>query len=115
MSYNVDNVQYVEGKLKIKRLDALILRENYKDNLPESNFLDGLDLKGDPEAILTIKDLWWSGEGSGTAYQEILFKLLEKTKGKAKIAFIWEGGDSISALEVDEGVIKECKAKIVLE
>ncbi len=114
MSYNIDSSEYVEGCLSLTRGNAICLLGKYKDRLPECNFLDELELQGDLTEVLAIEQPWWYGEGSGYTF-ETLQEILTYTTGKAKILFVWEGGDSQSALIVNEGVATEGKVKIVIE
>ena len=116
MSYNIDSVDYVSGKLMIKRRDAQAFVEDNNGNIPEGNFLDELDLsvKLDPEEMLVIEKPWWYGEGSGHDF-DTFKEALALTKGKAQLLLVWEGGDSQTGLLVKDGVVMEKKVKTTLE
>ena len=116
MSYNCDSIEYISGKLSIKRSVAVEALQKHADELPESDFIseavsssDGLE----PDSIIEIENPWWGGEGSGRSY--VLFKeLLSLTTGAADLLLTWEGGDSINGLRVSEGNVHEKKVKHTL-
>jgi hypothetical protein len=118
MSYNIDSVEYLSGRLEIQRGVAQSLASQYESDLAEDNLFDYLDLggplDGDPEEWLVIKDPTWSGEGSGRR-EHVFHAILAKTRGKAELLLTWEGGDSLSGLSVLNGVVTERKAKVTLE
>ena len=114
MSYNIDSVEYSgEGRLTISKANLKECLSLYVDDMPECNFLEELnqDELDDP---ITINQPCWYGEGSGHSYDTLL-EILKRTKGHVKLAFIWEGGDSITGLEVNDGIVTKRKAKIVVE
>jgi len=112
MSYNIDSSEYVSGSLQIKRADAVAFVKHFGDRgLPECNFLEDLPLDGDPDELLPIKEPEWRGEFSGHSF-DTLQEVLKKTTGKASILFVWEGGDSKSALVVEDGKVREGKVVI---
>lgn len=117
MPDNIVHSEYKEGKLFITRRNARILLEDLKDELPESSMLEDLDvsIKLPEVEKLEIENPWWNGSGSGYGYPETLTKVLKETTGKATIVFVWEGGDSITAVKVNEGKVSFPKAKIVVE
>lgn len=115
MSYNINHSEYIgEDRLTIMTHDASVLRDRYEDDLPECSFLEDV-----PETELNeqhvIENPWWYGQGSGHAYDECLKDILSHTKGHAKILFVWEGGDSQTALEVKDGSVAERKVKVELQ
>lgn len=116
MSYNIDHSEYLKGKLSIKRKQARILLKD-RDELPEGNFLDELDLGSElpDDELLPIENFWWYGEGSGHAYEDILPKIVPHLEGTASIHFIWEGGDSQTAIEIKNGKMTKKKVKTVME
>jgi len=63
-------------------------------------FLDG---------TIKVKDIKLYGEGSGTAYEEILKPALKKSTGYLSARLIWEGGDTIENIVVQDGDIIECE------
>ena len=54
-----------------------------------------------------ISEINISGEGSGFFFHEILRSALSKSTGSLIATLIWEGGDSISRITVNDGEIKE--------
>ena len=118
MSYNIDHCEYIKGgPLKIKRGKAAELLEELEDDLPESHLLDELDLRRvlDQEELLEIEHPAWSGCSSGNTYDILKEKVLPHTIGNATILFIWEGGDSRTALLVKDGTVTDKKVKITTE
>lgn len=57
--------------------------------------------------VLCVSKVRVSGEGSGTMYSEILLPALKKSSGKLEAVLVWEGGDSITRLIVDNGKVAE--------
>ncbi len=116
MSYNIDHSEYIgDGRLSIRRGDALCLLEVYDHQLPEGCWLDDLDLAGDLDEMLLINQFWWVGERSGSSSFDILIEhLLPETTGFAQIFLIWEGGDSINGIEVHDGVVTKKKVQVTL-
>ena len=47
------------------------------------------------------------GDGSGTFMNEILEPALKQSRGQLEAVLIWEGGDSITRLNVNDGVVTE--------
>lgn len=114
MSYNIDTVSYLSGKLTINREVAHGLIVKYRNDLPEDCFLDDLELIGPGEDDLVITRPSWRGERSGWAY-DTLKVVLARTKGDADLLLIWEGGDNQSGIKVRDGKVTETKVKSVLE
>lgn len=113
MSYNIDTVDYVSGKLFITGTAAAEFLSMDLD-MPENNLLERI-VPTNPQAQ-EITEPWWNGEGSGSTYRDgTLHKILEKTTGHAALLFVWEGGDGMSALKVDNGVVTDGKVKITIE
>lgn len=112
MSYNVDSVEYLDGKLFIDRTKAQELLATLE--LPESHMLDSLDFRAQSDR-LEIKHPWWGGSGSGHFYDTSLLELLRNTTGSADLLFVWEGGDSMTALRVENGKVTKMNPKITLE
>ncbi len=103
MSYNIDSIDYIRGKLYMSRAARRSAEAAF--DLPEICFLnesDG-DVCFDGDAI---DKLWWSGAGSGHAFKT-LKQVLAQTTGNADLLLTWEGGDSHTGLRVVEGVVTE--------
>lgn len=109
MSYNISYTKYVQGQLTINVGDA---RRLYKmlikaGELAEGNFLDSIfdeDLNNDEEVVITHP--WWYGERSGRTYESFL-EALSFTKRKAHILVVWNDGDRMIILDVNEGGVVE--------
>lgn len=118
MSYNIDSSQILTGSLTLDAADVRRFYKAHKEDLPEGNFLvDMLDeaMDAEPGVRLAIPaSIDWYGEFSGDAY-DTLKELLALTKGQAAIRFIWEGGDSESALKVSDGKVRDAKVKVTIE
>jgi len=130
MSYNVDSAEIISGKLTI----SASAYHQWKDDegLPEISPFDGLDASfftrkcknghdsggkkfcGDcgaeaqeGPATVEITSFHWGGCGSGHAYYDALPRFLAALEGSADLVFVWEGGDSISGVRVENGKVVE--------
>lgn len=104
MSYNVDNSEYLCGKLYLDRakVDAFIEEHG---TLPESNFIEDASAIGPDGEIV---HLWWTGAWSGYSVENGDFvAALALTTGEADILLTWEGGDSVTGYRVKDGVAIE--------
>lgn len=114
MSYNVDSAKYISGSLSISPANARKMLAKHKNALPEAHFLDDLDMESEDQS-LPIETPRWCGEWSGQAYYESLPDILANTTGNAVIRFIWEGGDSETALRVENGKVSKAEIKSVVQ
>jgi len=125
MAYNIDTA-------KIKRLESLVIpldqlyvheREDWHPTQPKILNADTMEveikgafeqtIKGllkDGQLHVTEMDL--QGEGSGTFRNWILDPALKKSTGILEASFVWEGGDSITKLTVNNGDLKEVEVEI---
>ena len=99
MSYDINAIEYISGKLFMTDETRTRLRDDLL--LPESCFLDDIEecFSGDE-----LVKPWWSGEGSGRCEDE-LRAALAQTTGIADLLLTWEGGDSHSGLRVVNGKV----------
>lgn len=122
MSYNVDS-------FKVKRMEGLKLplkslyeskRSDWHPDEPEligdNKVIITCGCGQEIEAILedgylTVTKLNMSGEGSGSFIDYVLFEALKQSTGYLEAILIWEGGDSITRLIVDNGELsnEECE------
>ena len=127
MSYNVSSTVTLSCSLTITPEKAALLR--HEGVLPECHFLDsevvhlpklrcanghksagpfcvrcGAKMEG-MNVDLPISEFWWYGVGSG--YMGNLALAASYTKGEAEVILVWEGGDSISAIKIKEGIVTE--------
>lgn len=114
MSYNISHSEYIKGELWIDAQKARELYLQFEDDLPEGNFFDHLDIMVEGDGDTLIDRFWWYGEHSGHAYESCLFEILKHTKGHAQLLFVWEGGDSRTAVEVKDGLVTKRKIKTSL-
>ncbi|OGC94111.1 MAG: hypothetical protein A2W25_12060 [candidate division Zixibacteria bacterium RBG_16_53_22] len=61
---------------------------------------------GKPDSIF-VTSIECCGEGSGRCWSEVLMPTLEHSTGRLVAIQVWEGGDSITRLTVQDGVVKE--------
>ena len=58
-------------------------------------------------AFIATELEYWSGDGSGYLYSDVLIPLFEEFKGTLEAIVVWEGGDSIKRLNIHDGVVEE--------
>lgn len=113
MSYNID-------RWRTKKLDNLRIPLNSFFKHPRSEYhpkksydenggltLDFMEsmIKGVvKDGILTVSDIEFSGEGSGTIIDWILEPALKESMGELIATCIWENGDSVNKLTVKDGI-----------
>ena len=116
MSYNADTSRYLSGHLFITKGAVRKFLTDLGDDLPSNCFLRQIN-HDDPHLCdpVLIKNFSWSGEWSGHSFETSLRKVLAETIGEAVLLFIWEGGDSMSALHVKDGVVTEKTPRIVVD
>lgn len=56
---------------------------------------------------LAVTKFEMQGEGSGTFYNWILLPALRQSRGTLEATLVWESGDSIGRLQVEDGKITE--------
>ncbi len=57
--------------------------------------------------MIEVTKLELCGEGSGMNYLKIILPALEKSSGRFSAILIWEGGDSVTRLEVNDGIVSD--------
>lgn len=125
MSYNVT-------QWKTKKLDNLVIplaafyKHERKDWHPGGPVLCDIHTKEvkmgcgcgqEIKGVLTgeellVTELEMSGEGSGTFLDWILEPALKESRGQLEAVLVWEGGDSITRLTVDDGVVTQSKVEL---
>lgn len=113
MAYNCDRIITLDGrhtlKIKVSRTSVRMLNQAAFEGPVDGCFVDELLETGpDPETSYYYlpQDLDWCGEGSGSSWDEFL-ELLRHTEGSGRFATVWEGGDAIDGLVVEDGVVSE--------
>ena len=112
MSYNIDNVCYLSGKLFIRAGTLNRLWREHYNHLPEDCFLTDLD--GEDGEVLVIECPTWRAESSGASF-DLFQQVLSQTTGEADILVCWEGGDKYTGLRVRDGKVEEKGVRMVLE
>lgn len=115
MSYNIDTVESNVIDAWMTARDVVELSDECE--LPSGSFLEEMQSaalvalkEGDPNRRLPLPSLEWRGEWSGRSFQEVLQeRVVPKIRGRAEAILIWEGGDSVSGLLVNDGKFAECK------
>ena len=87
-------------------IQANLAKKTWKLDL-QSQMLSGI-IEGNK---LITSDLDWRGDGSGHLYTDILLPLFKEFKGTLEALVIWEGGDSIYQLNINNGIVEEVEIK----
>jgi hypothetical protein len=104
MSYNIDNILQTTCSLSMSLEDFSTFAES--EDLPELNFFKYEICYELSEEAAIIKQLWWSGQWSGHGWDFLVDEILPATKGAFNGIVVWEGGDSIKRLIVNDGAIE---------
>lgn len=63
-------------------------------------------------SAIRVTELGIRGEGSGSLWHEALKQALGKSTGTLEAVRVWEGGDYVDRLRVEDGVITEEKIEL---
>ena len=113
MSYNITS-------WKTKELSNLLIPLEVVKNLPYTDVeIDGIDIKADglsecfeivgktaENNMIEITKIGTSGDSSGSTWQDFV-KMLKESLGVLVAIQIWEGGDSLTKLTVNNGEVIE--------
>lgn len=115
MSYNIDTFILKELRDVSFPVSALYTYHRSQFHPERTNNYDGTVRFGDEEGAAltgTIKDdvfymtdIECTGEGSGSFMDYILEPALKQSKGVLRASCVWEGGDSINKLLVEDGEV----------
>lgn len=115
MPYNIDNWKTKEltdlripvaSLFKHERKDWHPKRTNNDDGSVSFDILES-SIRGRIEGDwLAVSSIRISGEGSGTASNWIVEPAFAESTGRLVATRIWEGGDSIDRIVVDNGVVE---------
>lgn len=123
MSYNIDN-------WKTKKLENLTIpfsaffqhprndwHPKHKDGLSTGETVLACGCEQEIRGFLrdtnfTVTGFDMHGEGSGTFYNWILLPALRQSTGTLEAVLIWEGGDSINSLKVENGKVTETPVEL---
>ncbi len=121
MSYNVDDFKVLSGQLSIRAADVRKLRKGYKANGPcNETFVDDLfeiiDGEDDAPQIIEIEmsEFRWTGEGSGSSWDYFTDSVVPMLRGSADVVVVWEGGDSVTGLRIQDGKATDMGVKMTL-
>ena len=119
MSYNIDTWKTKKLESLVIPLNALFIheRKDWHPSQPEIVNTETnevliecaceLEIKATlKDGNLHITELEIYGEGSGSFMDWILEPALEQSTGKLEAVLVWEGGDSITRLTVNNGELK---------
>lgn len=116
MSYNCDTFKTkkiknlkipVASLYKSERSDWHLDRTNNDDGSVTFGGMEGIVLSGVIEdEVFICKSINCSGEGNGFIMNEILEPALKDSKGELIASCVWEGGDSINRLIVQDGNVE---------
>ncbi len=59
------------------------------------------------DGLLTVTEFEMYGEGSGNFMHYVLYDAFRQSAGELEAILVWEGGDSITRLIVNDGVLTE--------
>ncbi len=121
MSYNISSVKILKINAYMLAGDIILLHSNEHQDLPESCFLKDLyeeasdKIKNSsPLAQIKLTKLNWCHSWSGMSFDVLINNIAPMIKGNAEVVFIWEGGDSISGLKINDGIVTKCDVEFVL-
>jgi len=105
MSYNISTIEYIgPGRLTITATDLGRAMIELRGKAPEGSFIDDtMKLRVLSSDVLEVTRVDWCGEGANNT--EDLFAALSHTQGMADLLLIWEGGDSMTGLRVNDGEV----------
>ena len=126
MSYNIGNFHVKELNNFIVPLDLLAYdyshkRRGWKTRLEvtitDNGYIANCDIGCEGSGIggkldfdtrtILVDSVDVYGEGSGTAYIEILLPLFKASTGRMKAILVWADGDSVCMVTVENGEITE--------
>ena len=109
MSYNIDTFKVKRlVDLEIPFADLIACKycnvENEDDGSTTVSYGEFCTIKGRlAGAMLYVESIDWYGEGSGNNMYNILEPALQKSTGELIVSLVWEGGDSVNQLIVNNG------------
>jgi hypothetical protein len=124
MSYNIDTFKVKTLKDLVVSVDSLYVHP--REDLHPTKMLSKIDdtwlrfqcmascfLEGPVnDGAIHVKVIDWYGEGSGYDMCEILEPALKNSTGVLVASCVWEGGDSINQLRVDNGKVEWVEIEI---
>lgn len=116
MSTNISNITGNFFDAKISRENLIDLLLELEEDMPEICFLRYLKsmCKPDEQGYYSITNISWCGKFSGHSYDLFIERVLPKIEGKMELFVLWEGGESIEGLRVENGKVTEHEVKFSL-
>lgn len=112
MSYNIDTfkVKKLENlKIDVKNISGRYVehKTDFETGITEFFENESLYIAGKVEdRILSVSSVECYGEGSGSFMQEVLEDAFDGSTGTLIASCVWEGGDSINQLRVENGKVE---------
>ena len=112
MSYNIDTfkVKKLENlKIKVSNISGRYIEHSYDDETGVTEFSENecLYISGKArDGILSVQSIECYGEGSGSFVNEVLEDAMAGSTGTLIASCVWEGGDSINQLRVENGKVE---------
>jgi hypothetical protein len=69
---------------------------------------DAIDQREESNQTVKITSIDWYGEGSGHTFDYLKSTVAPLIKGRIEAVFVWEGGDLITGLIIEDGKVTEC-------
>lgn len=96
----------IASMFKHDREDWHPKRINNDDSTVEFRIMNGVIVRGTIDGeFVAVSAIECHGEGSGTAMNWIIEPALKDSTGRLVASCVWEGGDSINRIIVDEGSV----------
>lgn len=124
MSYNISSTKTLLSTATITAGNVRRLLASHRDDLPGDSFLETMNDELERRAkngfwvpddqVLPLANLTWRLSGSGHAFNLLTKTIAPHIRGRIEVVFVWEGGDSLSGLIVDNGVATECNVDYTL-
>ena len=113
MSYNIDTIDILSGSLKCSHRKARQFAQTI-DYVPEmfGDYLDSAAHYKNTDG--TLRTVPWTGSCSGWAEPDLPRFLVECCTGNAELQLVWEGGDSITYMIVEDGAVYIASETVVL-
>jgi hypothetical protein len=115
MSYNIDTFKLkklesfsfpVASLYKNEREDWHPERHNKDDGTVEFNNMETTISGTIENDVFYMKEISCTGEGSGTVMNDMLEPAFKESKGVLIASCVWEGGDSINRIKVNDGNVQ---------
>ena len=112
MSYNIDTfrVKKLENlKIKTEKISGRYVERQYNEETGLTHFFESetLCITGkESDGVLSVQAISCCGEGSGNFANDVLEDALEGSTGTFVASCVWEGGDSINQLRVENGKVE---------